>query len=307
MNMLASGLVVLLMIVVLWMILIVFRKKSFDPGSSGTAVVTLMSFTLPLAPLLKFWSLTESCLGAVSRIKTFTETVPSEASNKMAAAALPSSLDNDAAWPSPGEIEFDKLIATYRSEPVLKSVSMCIEPEHKIAIYGRSGSGKSSLLLCLGELLPAQCGAVYIDGVDITSLTPQDILRHLSIVPQDPCFLPNTTRLNIDPDVTLSQSTLERLLQVTHLSGIVQKMGGLDAELEPSLWSARQGQLLALARAMARKSRIPILDEAMSRYACILPSTFASAGLDGETLIRIQLTAWCRVDEATQLIMEDII
>ncbi|KAK9249756.1 P-loop containing nucleoside triphosphate hydrolase [Lipomyces tetrasporus] len=155
---------------------------------------------------------------------------------------------------------------------------MCIESGHKIAICGRSGSGKSSLLLCLGGLLPVQSGAVYIDGVDITSLTSQDILRHLSIVPQDPCFLPGTIRLNIDPDATLSQSTLEHLLQVTHLSGIVQKMGGLDAELEPSLWSAGQGQLLALARAMARKSRILILDEAMSR-----------------------------VDEATQLIMEDII
>ena len=113
MDMLASGLVVLLMI------LIVFTKKSFDPGSSGTAIVTLMSFTQSLARLLKFWSLTESCLGAVSRIKTFTETVPSEASNKMPGSGLTS---NDGAWPSRGEIMFDQVVATYRSvNPILLS------------------------------------------------------------------------------------------------------------------------------------------------------------------------------------------
>ncbi|KAI3011394.1 hypothetical protein CBS147352_8830 [Aspergillus niger] len=259
MDLLACGLVVLLMI------LIVFSRDSFDSGSSGTAIVTLMSFTQSLARLLKFWSLTESCLGAVSRIKTFAETVPSEAQSKHSDADSSFSMHEKVKWPSQGAIEFVNIVAAYRSHPVLKSVSMHIEPGDKVAICGRSGSGKSSLVLCLGGLLPIQSGTVQIDGVDLSNVCSEDILRRLSVVPQDPCFLPGTIRLNIDPDEALSEAALEGVLKATHLSAIVQNMGGLDAELEPGLWSAGQGQLMALARAMARRSRILILDEAMGR------------------------------------------
>lgn len=143
---------------------------------------------------------------------------------------------------------------------------MHIEPGDKVAICGRSGSGKSSLVLCLGGLLPIQSGSVQIDGVDLSNVCSEDILKRLSVVPQDPCFLPGTIRLNIDPDEALSEAAVEGVLKATHLSAIVQNMGGLDAELEPGLWSAGQGQLMALARAMARRSRILILDEAMGRY-----------------------------------------
>ncbi|GKZ62848.1 hypothetical protein AnigIFM49718_010273 [Aspergillus niger] len=259
MDLLACGLVVLLMI------LIVFSRDSFDSGSSGTAIVTLMSFTQSLARLLKFWSLTESCLGAVSRIKTFAETVPSEAQSKHSDADSSFSMHEKVTWPSQGAIEFVNVVAAYRSHPVLKSVSMHIEPGDKVAICGRSGSGKSSLVLCLGGLLPIQSGSVQIDGVNLSNVCSEDILKRLSVVPQDPCFLPGTIRLNIDPDETLSEAALEGVLKATHLSAIVQNMGGLDAELEPGLWSAGQGQLMALARAMARRSRILILDEAMGR------------------------------------------
>ncbi|PYH55518.1 uncharacterized protein BO96DRAFT_466806 [Aspergillus niger CBS 101883] len=259
MDLLACGLVVLLMI------LIVFSRDSFDSGSSGTAIVTLMSFTQSLARLLKFWSLTESCLGAVSRIKTFAETVPSEAQSKHSDADSSFSTHEKVTWPSQGAIEFVNVVAAYRSHPVLKSVSMHIEPGDKVAICGRSGSGKSSLVLCLGGLLPIQSGSVQIDGVDLSNVCSEDILKRLSVVPQDPCFLPGTIRLNIDPDEALSEAAVEGVLKATHLSAIVQNMGGLDAELEPGLWSAGQGQLMALARAMARRSRILILDEAMGR------------------------------------------
>ncbi|GLA52801.1 hypothetical protein AnigIFM63604_009680 [Aspergillus niger] len=259
MDLLACGLVVLLMI------LIVFSRDSFDSGSSGTAIVTLMSFTQSLARLLKFWSLTESCLGAVSRIKTFAETVPSEAQSKHSDADSSFSMHEKVTWPSQGAIELVNVVAAYRSHPVLKSVSMHIEPGDKVAICGRSGSGKSSLVLCLGGLLPIQSGTVQIDGVDLSNVCSEDILKRLSVVPQDPCFLPGTIRLNIDPDEALSEAALEGVLKATHLSAIVQNMGGLDAELEPGLWSAGQGQLMALARAMARRSRILILDEAMGR------------------------------------------
>ncbi|GLA09011.1 hypothetical protein AnigIFM60653_010815 [Aspergillus niger] len=259
MDLLACGLVVLLMI------LIVLSRDSFDSGSSGTAIVTLMSFTQSLARLLKFWSLTESCLGAVSRIKTFAETVPSEAQSKHSDADSSFSTHEKVTWPSQGAIEFVNVVAAYRSHPVLKSVSMHIEPGDKVAICGRSGSGKSSLVLCLGGLLPIQSGSVQIDGVDLSNVCSEDILKRLSVVPQDPCFLPGTIRLNIDPDEALSEAAVEGVLKATHLSAIVQNMGGLDAELEPGLWSAGQGQLMALARAMARRSRILILDEAMGR------------------------------------------
>ncbi|OJK02591.1 hypothetical protein ASPACDRAFT_1864098 [Aspergillus aculeatus ATCC 16872] len=254
MDLIASGLILLLTM------LTVLMRDSFDPGSSGTAVVTLMSFTQSLARLLKFWSMTESCLGAVSRIQSFTAQTPSESSGK---AALP----QQTTWPSIGAIEVQNVGAAYKSKPVLNDVSMRIEPGQKIALCGRSGSGKSSLLLCLTGLLRPHCetGTIHIDGLDITSVPPQDLCARLSVVPQEPCYLPGTIRFNIDPTHTLSEPALARILDTTHLTEVVARLGGMDATLDPTRWSAGQGQLLALARAIARQSKVLILDEAMSR------------------------------------------
>ncbi|RAH67341.1 P-loop containing nucleoside triphosphate hydrolase protein [Aspergillus aculeatinus CBS 121060] len=254
MDLIASGLIVLLTL------LTVLMPDSFDPGSSGTAVVTLMSFTQSLARLLKFWSMTESCLGAVSRIQSFTAQTPSESRGK---TALPQQTN----WPSRGAMELQNVGAAYKSRPVLSGVSMRIEPGQKIALCGRSGSGKSSLLLCLTGLLRPHCGTgtIHIDGLDITSVPPQDLCARLSVVPQEPCYLPGTIRFNIDPTHTLSEPALARILDTTHLTDLVARLGGLDATLDPTRWSAGQGQLLALARAIARQSKVLILDEAMSR------------------------------------------
>ncbi|PYI28858.1 P-loop containing nucleoside triphosphate hydrolase protein [Aspergillus indologenus CBS 114.80] len=254
MDLIASGLIVLLTV------LTVLMRDSFDPGSSGTAVVTLMSFTQSLARLLKFWSMTESCLGAVSRIQSFAAHTPSESSGQ---AALP----QHTAWPRRGAIEMQNLSAAYKSKPVLNGVSMRIEPGEKIALCGRSGSGKSSLLLCLTGLLRPHCatGTIHIDGLDITCVPSQDLCGRLSVVPQEPCYLPGTIRFNIDPTHTLSDPALARILDTTHLTEVVARLGGVDATLDPTRWSAGQGQLLALARAVARQSKVLILDEAMSR------------------------------------------
>ncbi|PYI24792.1 P-loop containing nucleoside triphosphate hydrolase protein [Aspergillus violaceofuscus CBS 115571] len=313
MDLIASGLIVLLTV------LTVLMRDSFDPGSSGTAVVTLMSFTQSLARLLKFWSMTESCLGAVSRIQSFAAHTPSESSGK---AALP----QHTAWPSRGAIEMQNMSAAYkyvplptpfllvpnaedradlnnspsRSNPVLNGVSMRIEPGQKIALCGRSGSGKSSLLLCLTGLLRPHCatGTIHIDGLDITSVPSQDICARLSVVPQEPCYLPGTIRFNIDPTHTLSDTALARILDTTHLTDLVARLGGMDATLDPTRWSAGQGQLLALARAVARQSKVLILDEAMSRGGAFEERVGLTHNLHA---------GYCRVDHATQALMDRVV
>jgi len=133
---------------VILMVLIVKLRNSVGSGYVGLALLNVISFSQSLAWIIRQWTSLETSIGAVSRLKNFTRTTPDE--------NLPgeNQLVPDG-WPSSGAIEFKNLSPSYTIDgpPILKDINMSINPGEKIGICGRTGSGKSSLIMTLLRLL----------------------------------------------------------------------------------------------------------------------------------------------------------
>ena len=152
------------------------------------------------------------------------------------------------------------------ADPVIRGISLSIKAGQHVAVCGRSGSGKTSLILSLLRMIDVTDGRIKLDGLDVSGPSCDDVRTRLNVVPQDPLLFPGTIRFNIDPFGTASKEDVTQALEKVGLWKIVQEQGGLDKEMDTEAWSAGQKQLLCLARAMAKKSKVLILDEAMSRF-----------------------------------------
>ena len=145
---------------------------------------------------------------------------------------------------------------------------MVISAGQKIAIVGRSGSGKSSLLLTILRLLEITAGILTIDSLDITTLTRQSVRSALLAVPQDPVLLPGTVRFNLAPYLKKSDGAIRSALDKVGLWSLVEGRGGLDAAMEKCEMSQGQQQLFCLARVLLRReeergsaAKLVLLDE----------------------------------------------
>ncbi|KAK3523187.1 hypothetical protein QTP86_021720 [Hemibagrus guttatus] len=237
----------------------VISRDSLDSGLVGLSISYALNVTQTLNWLVRMTSELETNIVAVERVSEYTKI------NNEAPWITDKCPPKD--WPTLGKIRFEDYKVRYRPELelVLHGITCNIEDTEKIGIVGRTGAGKSSLTNCLFRIMEAAEGRIVIDSVDISTLGLHTLRSRLTIIPQDPVLFSGTLRMNLDPFETFSDDDIWKVLELSHLKDYVVTLpAGLQHEVAEGgeNLSVGQRQLLCLARALLRKSKILILDEA---------------------------------------------
>uniref|UniRef100_A0A8R1E2N2 Multidrug resistance-associated protein 1 n=12 Tax=Caenorhabditis japonica TaxID=281687 RepID=A0A8R1E2N2_CAEJA len=236
-------------------------RTTTTSGVIGLSVSYALNITTVLNFAVRQITKLETNIVSVERVQEYAET-ETEAEWKSEPGKEPPQN-----WPSEGRIVMNNYSARYRAglNLVVKQLNVEIKPHEKIGIVGRTGAGKSSVTLSLFRIIEAAEGQIVVDGVNLAEIGLHDLRSNLTIIPQDPVLFSGTLRFNLDPFCHYSDDEIWTALEQANLKDFAsahrEHLDYVITEGGDNI-SVGQRQLVCLARALLRKTRVLILDEA---------------------------------------------
>ena len=252
---LTLNLISFILLLVILLFAIIF-KKTISPQSMGLLLSYSMKLNDYLYSLLSRVSKIEKHITSVERCDSFTEIVQEREYTSMNDRGLVSTFGKQ------GKISFIHYSNRYRFETpiILNDISLTINPGEKVGVVGRTGSGKSTLCLSLFRIIEASKGKILIDDIDISTIGLKLLRENITIIPQEPCLFEGTLKENVDPLCEYTEIVIRDTLSRVGLN----YLDNLNMEIEEngSNLSIGEKQLLCFARAILRKHKIVVMDEA---------------------------------------------